>query len=145
MPREMPLPKYLDKDAKPNTTIVTKGEYVGQTEGRFGPQHNFMQLDDNQHVVLSGGSLNWRVEQGHMVVGEVFDIIYLGKEMMTKGDFKGKESKSYKFLKYEDAELPEAFLKKRGAAAVSVAGAGGSQPTAPAAKTAEAEALDDLT
>ncbi len=142
MPKEMPLPRYLDKDAAPGTKVVTKGEYLGATEGRYGPQHNFMELDTNQHVVLSGGSLNWRVEQGHMVEGEVFDITYEGREVMTKGDFKGKESKNYKFAKYEDDELPEAFLKKRNAGAAS---AGAASPSAPAPKSAENEALDDLT
>jgi hypothetical protein len=137
MPKEMPLPRYLDKDAKPNTKVVTKGEYIGESEGRFGRQHNFMELDTNEHVVLSGGSLNWRVDNDHMAVGEVFDVIYTGKEMMTKGDYKGKESKGYKYLKYEDSELPAEFLAKRGKPSPA--------PVAePGAKSAESEALDDL-
>jgi hypothetical protein len=137
MPKEMRPPRYLPKDCEAGTKLVTKGEYIGQTEGRFGPQFSFMELESGDHVILGGGALRWRVEQGHMVEGEVFDIIFDGKQKMLKGDFAGKDVNAFKFLKYEDSELPKEFLEKRAA--------GGSTPQ-PAAqpKSAVAEALDDL-
>jgi hypothetical protein len=139
----MTLPRYLAKDAEPGR-VVTQGEYIGETQGRFGPQHNFVEIGTGQHVVLSGGSLNWRVEQGHIVEGGVYDVDYLGKKTMEKGDFAGKETKDYKFSTYEDSELPEAFLKKRSGAATPAKAAAGSAPSAPAVKSPETEALDDL-
>lgn len=152
MPKEMKPPRYLPQDAKPGTKIVSRGEYVGQTEGRYGPQFNFVELETGDHVVLGGRGMLWRVEQGHMAPGDVFDITFEGKDKMTKGDYKGKDVIKWKYEKYEDSELPADFLAKRGklaaGAAVGAAGSpspvGATQGIPQPVRTPESEALDDL-
>lgn len=109
MPQELGLPKYFDLNAtEPGTQLVFMGKYIGESQGKFGPQHRFCQLEDNQEVVISGGQLNWRVEQGHIALGDVLDIYYEGKEILESGPYKGKETNNYKFAKYSRAELKKA-------------------------------------
>lgn len=132
MPIEMGLPKYFNfAETKVGTQLVHKGEYIGETTSKYGANHNFMELDTNQLVTISGGQINWQVKEGRMKEGEVFDIYYEGKEKMTKGDYAGKDANQFKFCKYKDHELPE---NKRG---------GKSVPTA-VPQGNPVEALDDL-
>lgn len=153
MPTKMGLPKYFKySDCKPGDVLVEKAEFTGTTEGTYGAQFNFIEVDTGQHIVLNkAGQFEWRLDQGHMVPGEVFRITYLGKEKIERGTFAGKDANKFEIEKYEDHELPEAWLKKRraavGAAIGAAVGAGSPSPApvaAAAVKTAEAEALDDL-
>lgn len=142
MPIERGLPKYPLQDAAKGDTIVTMGEYLGETQGKMGPNHNFMQLEDGQHVILSGGALNWRAENGQLVEGTVWDIEYLGKVKLKKGDWKGKEAHDFKFLEYEPHEIPEQYRSrlKRPEVAATKAEA----PAAVAESPAPVEAMDEL-
>lgn len=138
MPQKLTEPKYFKySELDPNTPLVTKGEFVGITQGKFGDQYNFIEVDTGQHVVLNkAGAFEWRVEQGHMKEGEVFDIIFLGKETLGRGPYAGKDVNKFDIAKYGEHELPEKFAKK---SAPTVAG-GSVSPKA----VGQAEALDDL-
>jgi hypothetical protein len=106
MPQELGLPKYFDlKVTKPGTQLVFMGEYLGEVMGKFGAQHRFRQLKDNQEVVISGGQIDWRVENGHIRIGDVIDVTFEGKEKLAKGTYAGKETNNYKFAKYSRQEL----------------------------------------
>lgn len=139
MPREMGLPVYYKyDDLEPQTQLVVKGEYIGTTQGKFGDQFNFLEVETHRHVVLSGRSLAWRVEQGHMNEGEVFDIYFEGKVKLTKGQMAGKDVVNFKLLKYSRDELPGFKATKAPADADAVA-----RPAAKVSAKAP-EALDDL-
>lgn len=136
MPREMGIPKYFKyNDCKDGDVLVQKGEFLGVTQGKFGNQYNFLQLDDNQHVVLNkAGSIEWRINQNHIREGDVMDITFGGKEKMESGSFAGKDANTFTFAKYEDEELPEAFVSKRNAKTAK----------APVSTPKSNEALDSL-
>lgn len=135
MPQELGLPKYYKlSETDPGTKLVEKGEYIGEVMGKYGAQHRFRQMDDGQEVVLSGGSLNWRVKQEHIALGDVFDIYFEGKGIVEKGDFAGKESNNYKLEKYSLEELKLLGFKKTAGAPESSAPVG-NEPAQP---------LDDL-
>lgn len=106
-----------------------------------------MQIDDQGRsglrVPLGGGSLDWRADQGDLRIGEVYDVIWEGKEKLTKGKFAGKETNTFKILRYEEDELPLKFIERRTRAR------GMTAPAASLAEThvvspAQTEALDDL-
>ena len=138
MPRELGVPKYWKySELEVGTKLVDKGEYVGTTQGKFGDQYNFIQIEDHQHVVLNkAGAIAWRIEQGHISEGDVVDITFEGKSEITSGDFVGKEANNFGFAVYDDKELPEEFKKRKGAKAADV-------PASPA-PTAVSEAMDEL-
>lgn len=148
MPTKMGLPKYFKyTDCKAGDVLIEKAEFTGTTEGKYGAQFNFIEVDTGQHVVLNkSGQFEWRLEQGHMNVGEVFRITFQGKEKIEKGTYAGKEANKFDIEKYEDSELPKAFLEKRGklGGVPSATAPAGSPPPAQAPKSPETEALDDL-
>lgn len=136
MPEELGLPKYWKlSETEPGTMLVEKGEYLGEIMGKFGAQHRFRQVDDGQEVVVGGGSLNWRVEQGHINKGEVFNIIFEGKEKLEKGPYKGKESNNFKIEKFSGKELEEIGFEPTATVAAA---------TEPATASSEGQPLDDL-
>ena len=151
MPRKLGVPTFpLGKNgwAEEGRKIVHMGEYVGESEGKMGVNFNFMELeknpdspnDDPSHVVLSGGALRWRAEQGHLIKGHVYDITYKGKTEVQKGQWAGKEAHDFELAAYEPHELPESFRMSKGfeaQAQASAAAAAG--PTATAS-----ESMDDL-
>jgi len=94
MPQELGLPRYLSKDAEAGEVIVTGGEYCGYTiSPKFkNKQHSFYEIGGD-HVILSGGQLNWREEQGDLEKGKVYDVTFDGKRELEKGKFAGTEAK----------------------------------------------------
>lgn len=146
MPKELGLPKYWKyTECEAGTKLVSMGEFVGTTEGKFGDQYNFMELETNQHVVLNkAGAIAWRIEQGHLQEGDVLDIIFDGKTEITTGDFEGKEANNFKFLKYDDDELPQAFVDKRTKKRVSVQPVEDIVQDSPKLVNGSSESLDDL-
>ena len=138
MPIEMTPPKYYNlKETAAGTVLLALGQYVGPSDGRFGLQHNFIQHADHQHVVLNGGAIDWRVEQGHIREGEYFDITFEGKGVMEKGNFKGKEVNNYKIEKYSDEELKDKGITLKVKPTVA-------PPEVAAQPVSTSEALDDL-
>lgn len=138
MPRQLTVPKYWKySDLDPGTKLVSKGEFIGVTEGRYGNQYNFIEIDGGQHVVLNkAGQFEWRIDQGHMVEGQVFDVVFQGTEKLTRGQYAGKDVNKFDILCYEDPELPEKYRRGSGSVVAKA------QPTPEQA--AQAEALDDL-
>jgi len=141
MPIELGVPKYFKySELEGGEQLVAKGEFVGVTEGKFGNQYNFREIESGAHVVLNkAGAFEWRIENGHMVEGEVFDIYFEGKELIESGDYAGKEANQFKILKYRDSELPTEFQKSAGPPEGKV----NDTPVA-SASTPENEAMDDL-
>lgn len=136
MPKEIGLPKYFKySELKGGEKLVKMGEFIGSSEGRFGAQHNFVQLEDGQHVVLNkAGGLDWRIEQGHVVEGGVYDVTYAGKDVLTKGKFEGKEAHKFSIAQYDDEELEEAGVKKSNRRIGAESAETTAAETAPAAK-----------
>lgn len=142
MPQELGLPRYHKySDTAPGTKLVDMGEYVGTTQGKFGDQYNFIELKTGQQVVLNkSGGLAWRIEQGHIFEGGVFDVTFDGKEKLTKGKFEGKDANRFKIAKYDNSELEAAGVKRpEGGRAAAKA----PTPT-PISTPVPVEALDDL-
>lgn len=147
MPTELGLPRYHKySETEPGTRLVHMGEFIGSTEGKFGAQHNFIELATGQQVVLNkSGGLDWNIEKGRIKEGGVYDIYFEGKEKLTKGTFAGKDANRFKIAVYSPEELSAAGLKRSGASA-------GAKPTsAPAAAVASvpqptvlSDSLDDL-
>lgn len=143
MPTELGLPKYHKySEKKAGEKLVDMGEFIGSTEGKFGAQHNFIEMKTGQQVVLNkAGGLDWQIEKGRIAEGGVYDVIYDGKDVLTKGTFAGKEAHKFKILRYDDAELQAAGVKRAGGT-VATAAAVVPRPLEDAPATAQA--LDDL-
>lgn len=119
MPQELGLPKYFKySECKPGQKLVTMGEFIGTTQGKFGDLYNFLELATGTQVVLNKtGQIAWRIEQGHIAEGGVYDVTFEGKEKLTQGKFAGKEANKFKFAKYDDGEIAEAGYRRSGAVA----------------------------
>jgi hypothetical protein len=104
-------------ELKKGEVLIAGGTYLGQEDGKFGIEHNFKLPSGELAVLNSAGHLNWLV-QNFLPVGTVCNITYAGKDVINKGDFKGKESHRFE-LEVDD---------------------GGAQPTAKAMPT---ESFDD--
>jgi len=118
MPVELGLPKYYDfKTLKAGTKIVDMGEYIGDVPGKFGIQYKFRQAKDNQDVVVGGGSLKYRVNNGDIYLGGVYDITFEGKEVLAKGNFAGKDVNNFKVAEYKNSELADYERQYTGAVA----------------------------
>lgn len=122
MPKELGVPKYIKyTEAEVDQQLVKMGKFMGTTEGKYGAQYNFLELESNDHVVLNKcGTLEWRVREGYMQEGEVFDIYFEGKEVIEKGTFAGKEANKLKIEKYEPKELAELGFEGEGKVEVAV-------------------------
>lgn len=128
------------------TKLVSRGEYCGTTKSTQYDSnlHQFVEIDDvgrsGSRVPLAGGALDYRAEQGDIQIGEVYDVIWKGKGKIAKGKWAGKETNTFEILRYEDDELPAAFLAKR----TKPKAAPVNTPIEIAAPTPQTEALDDL-
>lgn len=135
MPRELGIPTYYKyTECEVGQQLVSKGEFTGTTEGKFGAQYNFLEVDTGRHVVLNkAGILDHRVEKGDIAEGDVVDIFFEGKQMLENGPYAGKEANNFKILKYSPEELPGHQTRKPVKPQAAV--------RAPSATT---EVLDDL-
>ena len=141
MPTDLGLPKYFKySECKPGDKLVDMGEFIGSTEGKFGAQHNFIELKTGQQVVLNkAGSLDWRIEKGQIKEGGVYDIHFAGKKKLEKGTFAGKDANDFKFAVYSPDELAAANIQRTGATTHKT------QAAAPTPQPkAMSESLDDL-
>jgi len=142
MPTVLGIPTYplsKDNDPQKGDKLVTMGEYVGESASPMGKNHNFIEVESGNHVILSGGALNWRAENGSLLEGEVFDIIYEGKQELTKGKWAGKNAHTFEVAKYGPEELPPNFKPRAAAKQLDVVAA-----VAVGATAQSSEALDDL-
>ena len=131
MPYELKQPKYFKPDAaKPGDTVFIAGEYIKEVQGQLGPQFKFRTVEGKIDHVISGGVIKYKVGQGDIHKGGVYDIIYEGKEKIKKGKFKGKDVVNYKVLAYSPEEMEGMSLEYRA-------------PSAPVTSE-EDNSLDDL-
>lgn len=116
MPQELGLPVYLDKEAEAGTVIVKAGEYCGFTvSAKYkNKQHNFFEVGgEGRHVILNGGQLDWREEQGTLEEGKLYDVIFDGMKEIEKGEWKGSDAKQFKLAVYSAKETKD-LLKESG-------------------------------
>lgn len=81
-------------ECKPGDKLVDAGIYVGPEEGRFGIQHIYKQTNGEIVCLNSSGHLNWLMEN-HVKPGQLVNVYYADKVMLTKGAFKGKEAHNF--------------------------------------------------
>lgn len=87
--------------------LVDSGVYVGSEEGKFGIQHLFKIKKGAEVTCLnSAGHLNYLLEE-HCEPGDLVNIDYGGKELLTKGAMKGKEAHRFS-LEIDDQKHSEA-------------------------------------
>ena len=79
--------KYSDKEA--GDVLIDGLAYTGQSEGKFGPNYEFRDETGLIHVLGASGALKWKMQDA--VIGRLYKITFLGKELIGKGVFKGKE------------------------------------------------------
>ena len=94
---------YKYTECTPNQKLVDDGDYVGETQGKFGVQHEFRQKNGEIVVLNSAGHLNWLLNE-HLIEGQRCNVFYAEKKMLTKGPFKGKEAHTFE-LEIDD-EIP---------------------------------------
>ena len=146
MPRELGLPRYLDENTAPGSKVVESGEYVGYTVSpKFkNRQHRFMQLEDGQEVILSGGQLDWRFDQGHLVEGNVYNVFFEGKKEIEKGKWAGTDAKQYKLELYTKAEVEELLKSFKTSLQTKAMPTGMSKAEEEVSKLPEASATESL-
>lgn len=117
--------KYFKySECKKGDVLVSGGTYLGVEEGKFGIEHNY-KLPSGEIVVLnSAGKLNYLMSR-FAAAGTICNVIYGGKIVLQKGDFKGKESHDF------DLEVENGLM----------AGSASATPAKPAAPSLD----DDIT
>lgn len=142
MPKKLGIPVYYDfKKLEKGVRLVTHGEYVGETKSTMGTNYNFIEIDGEQrHVVLSGGSLKWRIQQGHFKEGNVVDIDFGGVSAIGKGKWAGKPVNNFEVAIYSPEEV-EALLQNGAQKIVAMPKV---EPLVEQKQTDVKEALDDL-
>jgi len=87
-------------ECKDGQTLVDKGVYLGQKQGKFGRQNNFL-VGGAKTVLNSAGHLNYKLDE-FVKVGDTVTIIYDGKEKLEKGTFAGKECHQFKVMLHDE-------------------------------------------
>jgi len=83
---------FRPKDLKVGQTI--SGEYLGTIVDRFNNTGHKIKLTDGSMGILNGaGQLNALLAK--VSVGSSIDVVYQGKNVMSKGQFKGAEAHSF--------------------------------------------------
>lgn len=147
MPQELGLPRYLTDDIEAGTKIVTAGEYGGFTVSPKynNKQHSFHEIGGD-HVILSGGQLDWRLDQGDLREGNVYDVTFDGRTKLEKGKWSGSEAKQYSLALYSAKEvaalLDSTGSELRGPAAPAIAEDAPALP--PMAEASSDQSLEDL-
>lgn len=96
---------FRPKDLKVGETI--SGEYLGTIVDRFQNTGHKLKLADGSIGILNGaGQLNALLAK--VAVGSSIDIVYQGKNVMTKGQFKGAQAHSFDVYTeaVEDSDTP---------------------------------------
>ncbi len=96
--------KYLKYNECEDGQVLCVGTFLGTSEGRYGPQHEFRLEDGTVQVLNSAGHLNYQIDN-FVSPQDVVRVVYLGKEMLTSGAMKGKSA--HKFDVQADDGQPE--------------------------------------
>jgi len=82
-------------ECKKGDILVNAGIFIKTEDGKFGPQHIFREKVSGKEVCLnSSGHLNYQLEE-HVTPGDLCNVIYDGKVLLTKGTFAGKEAHNF--------------------------------------------------
>lgn len=90
---ELPEITYIRMGQHQAGAILVEGIYLGAEENKlYAPKldFKFKTADGKEVVVNEGGNLAYRMKD--IAAGTLVRIIYNGKQIMTKGKFKGKPS-----------------------------------------------------
>lgn len=83
--------------------VLAEGTYMGQIDGKFGPQHLVRKSEGGEVVLNSSGHLNYLLES-HVQKGDYIQVKYAGTAILEKGRFEGKESHQFVVLKDDSKE-----------------------------------------
>lgn len=111
--------KYFDfKTTKAGTVLVQNGVYVGAKEGNFGLTHYFRDKEGaKEKVGISGGQLNYLVENGEIEEGCSYRVTFDGKDLLQSGPYKGKEVNKFSVELDEDSVASAPQLKQENVSA----------------------------
>jgi len=77
---------------EPGEICVTYGEFIGVSENQYGKLFNFMEVESGERVTIPKcGKLLWMHGNGTLKEGFRYQVKYLGKDILDKGTYKGKE------------------------------------------------------
>jgi hypothetical protein len=91
-------------DCEDGEMLIENGVYLGETEGRYGIQHEFRLQDGTVVVLNSAGHLNFQL-QHYVKPGQACWVVYSGKGEVPSGPLKGKMF--HRFDVQIDDGLPE--------------------------------------
>lgn len=87
------------KKCNVDDVLVDAGIYLGIIKSKYGDNHKFKELKDEQIVVLnSSGHLNHLVKT-YLTEGDTCKVIYKGMETMKKGAMVGKDAHTFELFK----------------------------------------------
>ena len=90
--------------------VLVTGKFIGEEQGRFGPQFAFKDLESGEKVVLSGGHLAFLLgKEGLLGLSKgdnmpICRVTYAGSQVLDKGPFKGKPAHTFELEIAEDDE-----------------------------------------
>lgn len=87
------------KNYQPGDTIIEYGTFTGVSQNQYGNLYNFELVDGRDKVTLPKcGKLERMYQDGDLKVGYRYQVKYLGKEVLEKGAYKGKEFNNLEVL-----------------------------------------------
>lgn len=89
--------KFYDFSTLPASTVVVEnGVYIGAKKSiQFDNNTHFFREQAGSKVGLSGGQLDWLVDEGELVVGQRYRVTFGGKKQLETGKYKGKEANTF--------------------------------------------------
>jgi len=100
--------KYYKLDECEAGQVLVTGRFIGEEQGRFGPQFAFKELESQEKVVLSGGHLAFLLgKEGLLGLSKgdnmpICRVTYAGSQILVKGPFKGKPAHTFELEIAED-------------------------------------------
>jgi hypothetical protein len=89
-------------ECTPGQKLVSEGSYLGPYQGKYGVLHDFKEKGGEIACLNSSGQLNYLLET-HVATGDVCNVYYKGKVLLSKGTFKGKEAHNFE-IEVDDAK-----------------------------------------
>jgi hypothetical protein len=116
MARKLGFPKLIKyTELEDNETIFEMARYDGSTQSKFGTLYLFYDMREQESASIpSCGILKYHIENGNIEEGDLVKLTFLGKEVMTKGAYKGKEANTLEIEIWDDQEEVEELLAKWG-------------------------------
>lgn len=90
--------------ANPGEVLISHGTFIGVTENQYGELYNFEESEGFKKIALPGcGKLKNLLETGSLKLGYKYRVVFLGKQVLTKGAYSGKTFNDLEVL--EDADF----------------------------------------